>query len=284
MRGTDDWRTRLSRWLNRQGKDGAEPTSRRPGGPFPRSDQPVGLEQYFRSARGLRAERCSERGAGAWRLSWLADQLPVPEGLAGSLRRSIARFGPEIALRQAHPDFGPLGSVGPEELLFFDTETLGLGNAGVFLVGCLRLVGGELELRQHLAEDYSAEPSVLRAFAAAAERTACLVSFNGKAFDLPLLRCRAGVWRIELPADPAHLDLLYEARRRWADRLPNCRLQTLEEELSGRRRVGDVPGRRIPSVYHDFVESGDARRLAPILEHNMLDLLAMARLLEEFLG
>jgi hypothetical protein len=52
----------------------------------------------------------------------------------------------------------------------------------------------------------------------------------------------------------------------------------LERHVLGVRRAGDVPGAEIPERYFQFVRSGDARPLAPVLEHNRLDLLSLAGL------
>jgi uncharacterized protein YprB with RNaseH-like and TPR domain len=57
-----------------------------------------------------------------------------------------------------------------------------------------------------------------------------------------------------------------------------CSLQTLEKQLVGLRRHGDVPGFEIPARYFQFVRSGDAGPLEAILEHNRLDLLTLAAL------
>ena len=55
-----------------------------------------------------------------------------------------------------------------------------------------------------------------------------------------------------------------------------CRLSTLERVLCGVRRVGDVPGLEIPGRYFQFLRTGDARPLEPVLEHNRLDLISLA--------
>jgi uncharacterized protein len=56
----------------------------------------------------------------------------------------------------------------------------------------------------------------------------------------------------------------------------DCRLSTLEHALCGHRREGDVAGFEIPARYFHYVRSGDASALAAVLEHNRLDLLALA--------
>ena len=84
------------------------------------------------------------------------------------------------------------------------------------------------------------------------------------------------------PRDPrpelVHYDLLHHSRRRWKETLPNCKLQTLERFICGRRRTGDIPGEAIPAAYHQFVRSGDARGIKAILHHNALDLVTLLQL------
>jgi len=249
---------------------------------FVGSERPLGIGQFLASAAGLVAERHSGAPGPHWRLGWTVESLPAGRELAGALGRALGRVGGA----GLHEDFAPLGAACAEDLLFFDTETLGLGNAGVFLIGCLALSDGELRVEQLFAQDYSEEAAILRAFAGRVGERGVLVSFNGRSFDMPLLSCRAGMWQVDLAGAERmrHVDLLYECRRRWADALPDCRLQTVEAALSGRRRQDDVPGWQIPAVYHEFVACGDARPLGPILRHNMLDLAAMTQILVECLG
>jgi tetratricopeptide (TPR) repeat protein len=52
----------------------------------------------------------------------------------------------------------------------------------------------------------------------------------------------------------------------------------MEQSILGHVREDDVPGFEIPARYFDFVRSGDARGLQGVLEHNRLDLLALAML------
>lgn len=70
-------------------------------------------------------------------------------------------------------------------------------------------------------------------------------------------------------------DLLHHARRIWKSQFPNCRLQTLERNLCGRVRFDDIPGRNIPTAYHQYVQTGDTREVRRVLQHNTLDLLTL---------
>jgi uncharacterized protein YprB with RNaseH-like and TPR domain len=164
----------------------------------------------------------------------------------------------------------------PDEALFLDTETTGLSGAMVFLLGVMRIGEGDVRLRQVLARDYREEPALLASWAEMLEGAKLIVSFNGKSFDLPVLRDRMAVHGIAPPHEPPHLDLLHHARRRWRGILPDCRLQTLEWRLCGRRRAGDIPGEEIPAAYHRFVRTGEAADMLSVMHHNALDLVTLA--------
>jgi tetratricopeptide (TPR) repeat protein len=56
----------------------------------------------------------------------------------------------------------------------------------------------------------------------------------------------------------------------------SCRLSTLEQQLCGYVREGDVAGFEIPARYFRYVHAGDPRPLAAVFEHNRLDLLSLA--------
>jgi uncharacterized protein YprB with RNaseH-like and TPR domain len=168
----------------------------------------------------------------------------------------------------------------PEDLLFMDIECCGLGSTPVFLIGTMHFADGQLVFDQRFARTYAEEPAVLAAFAERLDGAGLLVTFNGKAFDMNQIAERSVFHGLSVAKDARpHLDLLHESRRFWREQVPNCRLQTLEHLLCGRRRVGDIPGWAIPDAYHRFVETGDARQVRDILHHNLLDLLTMAQLL-----
>jgi tetratricopeptide (TPR) repeat protein len=118
-----------------------------------------------------------------------------------------------------------------------------------------------------------------------------VITFNGRTFDLPLLDNRYLMNRLDdLVGDlleRPHIDLLHPARRLWRRRLGSCALSELEKNLLNVRRTGeDVPGWRIPSLYMDYLRTGDARELLGVFYHNQLDMLSMvtlaARVLRHF--
>jgi len=210
------------------------------------------------------------------------DELPAGSELAAILRGARQRFD-ELAASRA---LLLASEARPDELLFVDLETCGLGGTPIFLVGWMAYEAGELVFTQCLARDYSEEAAICGAFAERIARARVLVTFNGKAFDMNMLRERSAFHGVRLPGredEPPHLDLLHECRRHWRGELPNFRLQTLERAYCGRSRAGDIPGWAIPDAYHRFVRTGDARAIGDILHHNILDLLTMARLLAALL-
>jgi uncharacterized protein len=172
---------------------------------------------------------------------------------------------------------------------FLDTETSGLsGGTGTyaFLVGIARFVDGQLVLRQFFMRDPAEEPAMLEAVGQFLAPAQALVTFNGKAFDAPLLTTRYRLHRIPIPYEGyAHLDLLPLARRLWRDRLESRALKYLEQHVLGMRRSSEeVPGYEIPWLYFDYLKSGDASPLVGVFYHNAMDVVAMAALLSHVNG
>lgn len=167
-------------------------------------------------------------------------------------------------------------------LVCLDTETTGLGTATgtlAFLVGLGWWRGPRFEQLQLLIPDHADEPALLDALAEALPPDAWLVTYNGRTFDWPLLVTRYRMDRRSAPALGGHLDLLSHVRRLFRHRLDDARLATVERDVLGVRREGDVPGWEIPSRYLDFVRGGPARPLAAVLSHNADDVTSLARLL-----
>jgi uncharacterized protein YprB with RNaseH-like and TPR domain len=182
-----------------------------------------------------------------------------------------------------------LRNYAPGSFAFLDTETTGLqGGAGTyaFLIGVGRFDGEEFHLAQFFMRDPVEEPAQLAALEEFLAPCDALVTFNGKAFDLPLLWARYIVqgWRPPF-TETAHVDLLHLARRLWRDRLPNRSLGSLEVEILGAPRTDDdVPGWMIPQLYFDYLRSGDARPLKNVFYHNAVDVVSMAALFNHMAG
>ena len=171
----------------------------------------------------------------------------------------------------------------PRRALFLDTETTGLsGGAGTvaFLVGLGRIEGGHFTVYQYLMPNYGAEPLLREKAAALIREAGALVTFNGRAFDVPLLRSRFVMCRMDDPTEGMpHLDLIHPARRAWKLRLKDCSLGHIEESVLGVRRENDIPGSEVPQRYFSFLKSGDMGLLEDIVAHNRQDIVSLGTLL-----
>src|SRR5215469_775629 len=175
---------------------------------------------------------------------------------------------------------GEIANAAPERWAFLDTETTGLaGGTGTyaFLIGVGSIDATGFRLRQFFMRDYSEEPSLLYRLAEHLSQFDVLITYNGKAYDQPLLETRFRMVRARHPFDRLpHLDLLFGARRLWKLRLESCRLMDLENQILGVERQGDLPGEMIPYCYFEFLRTKQAFRLVPIFHHNAIDILSLA--------
>jgi len=172
----------------------------------------------------------------------------------------------------------------PEDFVFLDTETSGLsGGTGTyaFMVGAGRFEDGGFHLAQFFMRDPGEEAALLEALTDFLAPASVMVTYNGKAFDGPLLKTRYRLHNIPIPFNEMiHLDLLPLARRLWRDRLPSRTLKYIEENvLAAPRSSEEVPGYEIPYLYFDYLRSGDARPLTGVFYHNNMDIVALAAML-----
>ena len=175
-------------------------------------------------------------------------------------------------------EFAALVAALPERALLLDLETCGLSGSALFLIGLLRHVEGLPAVELLLARNYAEEPAVLESLWQTVAGHEVLVTFNGKAFDWPMVMDRSVRHRFDAARSHGglvHVDVLHHARRRWRRQLPDCRLQTLEQHVCRRRRVGDIAGHLIPAAYAEFVRTGFEREMDAILYHNAVDLVTL---------
>lgn len=186
-----------------------------------------------------------------------------------------------LALLALNPSLAPCDMRGA---LFLDTETTGLARgAGIvaFLVGLGRWdPDGSFVLEQLLVRQLGEEAPMLERVRQRVEGASLLVTFNGKSFDMPLLRTRLVMARLPAMNEPPHLDLLHVARRVHGSRLRDgCRLAALESSILGFERHDDVASSDIGALYVHFLRTGDVRALLGVVEHNAWDVIAMGALI-----
>lgn len=167
-------------------------------------------------------------------------------------------------------------------LVCLDTETTGLATAAgtlAFLVGLARWDGDEFRQTQLLLPDHADEPALLAEIDAWVTPETWLVTYNGRGFDWPLIEARFRLAGRPAPIHAGHLDLLPFVRRVFRHRMEDARLRTVEGELLGISRAGDVEGWEIPGIYLDVLRGGPVDALAGVVVHNEKDVRSLGLLL-----
>lgn len=190
----------------------------------------------------------------------------IDEGLAPY--RKFNRIGAEAAIRN---------------LLFLDLETTslstGAGNVP-FLIGLGAYRDRAFTVEQYFLDDYSEEGALLEYLLPRFREAGALVTYNGKTFDVPLLKSRYRMNRVpSFPVDIPVIDLFHPCRRIFKSLYDNCSLKTIEEKFLGITRGEDIPGWLIPDVFFRFQKYGETDRLPLVIEHNRRDVASMFSLL-----
>jgi len=173
------------------------------------------------------------------------------------------------------------------DIAFVDTETTGLaGGTGTvaFLVGVgwWEQRGGESRfvLEQFLIDDFRHEEAMLSRLVARLAPFRALCTYNGRRFDVPLLRARAVMHRIAPRAwSRPQIDLLDFSRRLWKGRIGSVSLKNVERHILGIDRGEDIDGGLIPEVFFRWARTGEAPLIPAVLRHNAQDIVTLGALL-----
>jgi hypothetical protein len=172
-----------------------------------------------------------------------------------------------------------------DKVAVVDTETTGLaGGTGTypFIIGIGFWAGEKFVVRQYILRDFSEEPSQLMAFAADLAETTSILTYNGKSFDIPLLRTRFRINRLDIPFEEhIHFDFVHPCRRLFKNHFDSLNLTLLESKLLGFERYEDVPRHLIPRLYFDYLQNRDDNLLLPILNHNRDDIIGLYLVVQE---
>ena len=212
----------------------------------------------------------------------LADLLQHPrwQKAAADLIKIIEKRDLKRLIDYGATDFQLLSFFSPETIKFIDIETLGLYYMHpVFLIGVLYFQSGQGYIKQFLARSFEEEKAILKATTEELADTKVIASYNGRSFDLPYLKSRMKYHQLTEELKTFHVDLLRPARAKYRCVYPNCRLITLERELFQQVRIDDVGGSEIAEYYYRYLDTGEYKWIHPILQHNAIDLLSMAKLL-----
>ncbi len=194
------------------------------------------------------------------------------------LGRGLEIKGEVLSFLGRSADFEPLDLA---SALIIDLETTGLaGGTGTvpFLVGMGFYRDGLFRVVQYFLHDLAEEGAMMkeldRFFQEMDFRS--IITYNGRAFDLPILETRFILHRQRLRlAGLPHLDFLFAARGLWKHKHGNCRLFHLAREVVQADRSEDIPSAEIPLRYFEYIRSGDFSLIEPILYHNQEDILSL---------
>jgi hypothetical protein len=171
------------------------------------------------------------------------------------------------------------------QIAVIDTETTGLaGGTGTypFIAGIGFWSDSSFIVRQYILRDFCEEPAQLMALSDDLRNTSCLLTYNGKSFDIPLLRTRYRINRLAIPfAGYPHIDMVHPCRRIYKNHFESFNLSLLEAMIVGFERVDDVPSHLIPGIYFDYLQNRDDNLLIPILNHNRDDIVSLYLLAQE---
>ena len=168
-------------------------------------------------------------------------------------------------------------------LLFIDTETSSLSSGTgsvVFMVGLAYFTADHLKVIQLFLDSPRDELEFLAYLDAILANFTTFVSYNGKSFDIPMLKSRFVMNRLPVQFGTyQHIDLLHIARRIWKLRLESRRLGDIEREiLEYQRGSAEIPGWLVPQIYFDYLENADALPLQGVFYHNEIDVVSLAAL------
>lgn len=173
----------------------------------------------------------------------------------------------------------------PDEILFLDTETTGIsrGTGTIpFLTGLAFFEGNSIQIEQVFLEGMEGEEAYLDYLSDKFKQFPYLVSYNGKSFDIPILRNRFILNRKRTHSPLHHFDLLHILKRLVRKEVQSGYRQSMMEQFFfDFNRTDDIPGKDVPQIYFDYKKYGVITQFDKIFEHNHLDMLGMVFLFLE---
>jgi uncharacterized protein len=169
------------------------------------------------------------------------------------------------------------------DFLFLDLETMGLfAGQPLVVAGLARLEpDNKTVVEQYVVRDFPDELALLAEVNHQVGDHKVMVTYNGKSFDLPFLTGRSAYYGIGLKPPRVHFDLLHFCRRAWRDELEGCSLRSIEQSILGISRETDLPGELVPEFYYEYLRTGNAGYLKPIVDHNRQDVVSLVNVFSE---
>ncbi|MHA1680038.1 MAG: ribonuclease H-like domain-containing protein [Promethearchaeota archaeon] len=153
---------------------------------------------------------------------------------------------------------GLLYGMDPGDVIYLDIETTGFRGSRVFLVALGTIDSGTNSLIsiQYLARSIREEIVVIKKAMELIQSKRCVITYNGKSFDIPFLDDRVFYYFNENISDgiDLHVDLIHESRY-FFNYSRIAKLSLIEREILHNSRGTDVPSSMIPAIYKRFLGS-----------------------------
>jgi uncharacterized protein YprB with RNaseH-like and TPR domain len=164
--------------------------------------------------------------------------------------------------------------------LYLETTSLSVGTGNYpFLIGLGCIKDESFVIDQFFMHNFGIEGTMLKFVLPYFHHADGIVTYNGKTFDIPLIKNRYRINRIQqFPLDSTSVDLLYSCRRIFKNLYEDCTLKTMEERVLGIIRQDDIPGWLIPEVFFSYQKYGETDRIPVVIEHNRRDVESMLML------
>jgi uncharacterized protein len=204
---------------------------------------------------------------------------------AGSTEELTEVIGTRLS--KSHPSvLGLSGLHDDSDFLFLDLETMGLfAGQPLVVAGLARLKPNNVVVvEQYVVRDFPDELALLAEVNQQVSTHKVIVTYNGKSFDLPFLTGRSAYYGVNLKSPKVHFDLLHFSRRAWRGALTGCSLRSIEEAILGLHRETDLPGELVPEFYYEYLRTGNAGFLKPIVDHNRQDVISLVNVFSELVA
>jgi uncharacterized protein YprB with RNaseH-like and TPR domain len=233
---------------------------------------------------------------------------------AGSTEELAEVIGARLS--KSHPSvLGLSGLHNDADFLFLDLETMGLFAGQPLVVAGLASLRPDntIIVEQYVVRDFPDELALLAEVNRQVGSHRVMVTYNGKSFDLPFLTGRSAYYGIRLEPPGVHFDLLHFCRRAWGRKrglsaenrdcpalsstqalrgtvprfpppeglspLSSVSLRSIEQTILGISRETDLPGELVPEFYYEYLRTGNAGFLKPIVDHNRQDVISLVNVL-----
>lgn len=185
------------------------------------------------------------------------------------------------------------------DFLFIDIETLGIYNSPMFMVGFGYFNEKNYEIHILFARSLEEEIALCEHLKSKVmPRFKCLVSYNGKSFDIPFIANRylyffdenPMIGSDEIPYKKSntkyhHIDLYHNCRRVYRNEFNSYSLTNMEQKLLGFFRNNEIPSELMGECYRKYLK--DPNRYVGVIkeciEHNYYDVYSLPLIFKKLL-